>query len=491
MPISDADYEQWLKRDYKTRCVLVEATAYSAGAPLTRYFSNKAFISLPSDIPANTPYDDVLVSIPTFSASLSELFTGRSIPSWGDLVIKNENGLRDAWLNDAWDGWALNLFLGDVSWPRSDFRQILAGTSADIYSPERGQLALKIRDKSWALNKQVQSTLVGGATANKNRPKPLSFGQCFNVEPVLDDAATHRYLVHDGQIEDVTDVRDSGISVAYVKDLANGRFTLNAAPTGRITADVKGAKPGGVYLTKCADLVNHIVTTRSSLTAVDIDAPNFTAFNATCPQTLGRYVVDRENAIDVIDDLVTSVGGFWTFSRPGLLQLGRLEVPAGAPAIELLVDDVKIKQLSVASRQLPIATLRLGYQRNYTVQADGLAGAVTEANRALYGAPYQVSTAADPTLFTAHKLALEPDVRDTCLVAQADADTESARLQTLYGVVRTQYRAGAFMAPYKVALGQVVKLTHPRFGFSGGLLAIVATFEEQVTRNRVTAQLWR
>ena len=490
MTISDAQFQAWLFRDSQ-RCVLVEAKAYSGAVEVTRYFSNRAFISSPSDAPANTPYDDILISVPTFSSRLSELFTGRSIPDWGDLLLTNENGERDAWFDDGWDGRGIKLYIGDASWAKSDFRLILNGVTADISSPSRDRISLKLSDKTWMLNVPAQSALMSGTTANADQPKPLCLGQCFNIEPVLETAATHTYRVHDGAINDVTDVRDNGVTVAYTKDLANGRFSLSALPTGRITADVLGAKPSGSYLTKCADLVQYLVTAHSQLTASDIDAASFAAFNATCPQTLGLYVRDRKNLIDLIDQLVTSVGGFWTFSRAGLMQLGRLAVPAGSPAIALTADDIRAKMLSIERRELPIATLRLGYQKNWTPQTDGLAGAVTEANRALYAAPHLVAKGTNAGLFTKHKLAREPDVRETLLALAADAAAEVTRLQTLFDVIRTTYRAAGFVAPLTMSLGNESQLTHARFGFSLGADAIIVGLVEEVTRNRVTLDLWK
>lgn len=492
MPVSAAQFQEWLFRD-RQRCVLIEADAYTGAAEETFYFSNRAYVSEPSDTPANQPYDDILVPkfALTFSSKLSELFTGRSIPDWGDLVLTNENGDRDAWLGYGWDGRSLRIYLGDPAWPKSDFRLILAGVTADIASPQRDRLSLKIADKSWMLNVPVQTTLMGGATANADQPQPLCYGQCFNIEGALETAATYTYRFHGGEIEDVTDARDSGVSVAYTKDLANGRASLNAAPSGRITWDVKGAKPGGTYLTKCADIVQDLVTNHSDLTAADIDTSNFTAFNTTCPQTLGLYVRDRQNLIDVIDRVVTSVGGFWTFSRAGLLQLGRLEAPTGTAVIELTADDIRAKMLSIARRELPIATLRLGYQKNYTVQSDGLAGAVTAANRALYGAPHLVAKAVDAGLFTTNKLAREPDVIETLIALAADAATEATRLQALYGAVRTTYEAAGYVAPYTLSLGNEAGLTHPRFGFSAGADAVVVGLNEEITRNRATLELWK
>lgn len=489
--ISDIEFLAWLKRDGVPRALLVEAVAYSGGAEVTRTLSNKVFISSPLDSPAHAAYDDIVIGAPRFAAQLSELFVGQSLPTWGDIEITNEGGVRDGWLDDAWDGRSVRLYLGAPSWPKTDFRSVLTGTIGDIVAPAPNRLALKLRDKSWALNVPIQTALIGGTTANKDQPKPLCFGQCFNVEPLLIVAATHQYQVHDGAIEAITEVRDNGVSVAYTADAASGTFTLNAAPAGRITADVQGAKPGGVYLTRCADIINHIVTTRTTLSAADVDSGNFSAFNTTCPQILGIYLRDRENLITALDELVSAVGGFWTFSRDGSLRLGRLEAPAGTPVVELVADDIRERQISCAARALPVQTLRLGYARNFTPQPDGLAGAVSAANRALYAAGHQVAAATNAGITTTHKLARNPDLLPSLLALAADAATEVTRRATLYGQVRGIYEVGVWTAPLRVNLGEVVKITHPRFGFAAGVLAVVIGLDEEPTNGRVTLRVWK
>lgn len=491
MSISDAAFRAWLGADNKVRAVLIEAKAYSGGVEVTRYLSNVPFISRPSDTPANVAYEDALKSVPAFQSRLNEIFMGFTVPAWGDAEIINESGVRDSWLDDAWDGRGLKMLIGDPSWPRNDFRTILDGVCADIYAKDRTALALKLRDKSWMLNVPAQATLMGGTTANKDQPQPICCGQCYNVEPVLEDAAAHRYRVADGAIEDITDVRDNGLTVAYTKDLANGRFTLNAAPAGRIAADVKGAKPGGVYHVKCADIVQYLVTTHTQLTAADIDAASFAAFNVTCPQTLGVYIRQRENLIPVVDALVSSIGGFWTFSRQGLLQLGRLEEPSGTPVIELTEDDVSENGIQLTRRDIPVDTVRLGYRHNSTVQRDGLAGAVSESSRADFGAEYLVAAATNAGIVATHKLALKPDLIGTLIVEAADAGTEVTRRAALYGEIRKTFLVNCYMLPLRLNLGQVIKLTHSRFGFAGGQLAVVVGIAEKVTGNRAQVELWR
>ena len=490
MTISDAQYDTWLKADGVARTLLAEAKVYSGGAEATRYMSNRPFVSNPLDTPANIAYDDIIQSVPAFTVQMSEQFGGHAAGAWGDLVVTNENGARDTWLNEGWDGRALSLYLGQTSWRRDDFRAILKGVSADIVSLDRNRLALRIRDKTWMTNINIQTSLIGGGTANANKPKPLCFGQCFNVEPPLVTSATHEYQVHDGQVEDITDVRDNGLTVGYTKDLANGKFTLTAAPAGRITADVKGAKPSGVYIIKCADIINHIVTTRTAMTGADIDSASFTAFNTTAPQTLGLWVNDFMSAGTALDLLVTSVGGFWTFDRTGLLTLGRLEVPSGTPALELVADDIGFRGLKSVARIVPVKTYRLSYKRNWTPQSDGLAGAVTEANRALYAAAYQVTTATNAGVSAAYLLAQTTDEVPSLLADATEAATECTRRATLWGTLRQIYQANCFAAPFKTRLGQVINGTYPRFGFNAGKLATVIGIKDFPTRGRTELRLF-
>lgn len=492
MAISDADYLVWLAADNKSRILLVEAQAYSGGALVTRYMSNYPFVSAAADAPANQAYDDFVLSIPQFSTRMSEQFTGQSTPGWGDIEIANENGDRDSWITgDAWDGRSVRMYLGDKSWAKSDFRKILDGTIADIYAKDQRTLALKIRDKQWALNLPAQTNLIGGTTANADLPIPLCYGQCFNVEPVLINAATHQYQVHDGAVNAISTVYDNGVSVAFTPTIASGTFVLTSAPAGRITTDVQGAKPGGVYLTKCADIVQDLITTRSALTTGDLDAASFTAFNATAPQALGLYVRARQNLIELLDALVKSVGGWYGFSRPGLLQLGQLQSPAGTPAVSLTPDDLVEGSLRCLRRSVPVTTVRLGYRKNWTLQTDGVAGAATEARRADLASEYLVSKAFDASIKTAHPLALEPDLEGTLMTVKADCDTEAARRLTLYGVTRAVYGLDCFSAPFSANLGAVIALSHPRFGFALGVNSLVSGIVEQPVKNRLSLELWK
>lgn len=488
--ITDEEFTAWLGRD-NVRVVLGEFIAYVGAAPVSRYLANYPYITRPIDTPSNQVYTDVIIEIPSFQAKMSEAFTGRSIPSYGEMVILNANGEFDSWLSDGWDGRAMTLKIGAPTWHLPDFRPLLTGIVADIDAPSRDTLSIKLRDKTHLFDVPVQTSLIGGTTANKDQPIPLCFGQCFNVEPVLTIAASHTYQVHDGAIQSIDAVRDNGIAVAYVADIATGTFTLSAAPAGRITADVQGAKPSGTYLVKCADIVQHLALTRAGLASTDIEAASITALNAACAQTLGLYIKDRQNLIDVIDSLVSAVGAFWTFTRAGLLRLGRLDAPAGTPVLTLIADDIEAESIGLSSRELPQASVRIGYAKNWTPQdPDGMAGAVTETNRTLYAAPYSVAKATN-SVSTKHLLAPNPDVIETLIVSSSDAATEATRRAALRAVVRTSVRLTTFSQAHEINLGDLASLTHPRFGFSAGASATVISIRERALDGRVELELWK
>ena len=488
--ITDAQYSAWLALDGEIRCVLIEADVYSGGSVMQRYMSNIAFASSPGDSPANTNYDDIVISVPRFKAGIAEALGGNTQVSYGEIDIDNSSGARDAWLNDAWDGRAVRMYLGAPSWAKADFRQILAGIAVDIVAKDSNTLTLKISDKQQLLNGQIQKNLLGGSTANAQKNIPLTFGEVYNIEPLLIDAATRQYQLHDGQIEAITTVYDNGKSVAFTPNLTTGTFTLSAAPVGRVTADAKGCKLGGTYINKVADIIQRILTVRTSLTTGDLDTATFTALNTLCAQTVGIYIGERRNTLDVLDELIKTIGGFYGFGRAGLFKVGRLDAPSGSPVIDLVADDIEEFGLTVKSRTLPIATVRLGYKRNWTLQPDGLDSSVTIARRAELADQYQVVSATNTGIGTTFLTPLSPDVVGTLLVSQSDAQTEANRRATLASQLRYRYVARCFTAAARIELGQVIRLTHPRYSFAIGALAVVVDIDESPTSNESVLELW-
>lgn len=466
MSISDADYTAWLANDFKQRTVLVEAE-YATG---TRYISNRAYVSTPTDTPANTPYADLLSGPPEIYSSLEGEF------AFARLELHNDSSL-DTWLTDPYFGWPLRVYLGDAAWDRDDFRLVLSGINAGISAPSQDRLRFELRDKRELLRVPVQTTLM-----SSGEPTPLSLGAVFNAEPRLQDAATLRYRYHEDSNATATAVRDNGVAVSFT-DQADGSFILAASPAGRITCDVSGDTTGTP-----AALVEYLALRAPEIAAGDIDSTNLAAFSATYGMAL--YVRDSADISELIEQVMLSVGGATLFSRLGKLQMVRLETP-GTAVLDLAEDDLAERGLSVQDIEQPRAQIQLHYAKNWTVQdAAGLAGAVSAANRDLYSREWSTVTKAN-TLGSAYPLAESPGPVDTLIVSSVNAQTECDRRATLRGSKRTVYRWQGFAAPFQVQVGQTVGITADRYGFDAGQDAVAIGITQNLIHNRVDLEVWR
>ena len=181
--MTDSEFQNWLKTGGRFAALVEVQTS-----PV-RYLSTVAYTTLPTDTPANRVYSPVVAGGVALSESLP--LDGSATLSVGDIEIHNEDGALDAWLSDVWNNRRVQVFVGDVTWPRADFRLIFDGIAAGLESRAAGRLNITLRDKLQRLNTPVSEALLGGTTANKDRLQPITLGECHNIEPLLADPATH------------------------------------------------------------------------------------------------------------------------------------------------------------------------------------------------------------------------------------------------------------------------------------------------------------
>lgn len=500
LPKSDLEQRNWVNDDSNTRVLLAEVGVLAqddVGAAVSGYalISTAPFVTHASDSPPNQVYDDVMAKPPTFSSRASEQLTGRSTQSVGDVLISNGDGARDHWLTYNWDGRSFDMYLGGVGWRKWDFIKVLSATVYEAFVPARDMLGLKIRDKSALLNRKIQDTVIGGTTANKGTPTPITFGKVFNIEPVMIDAATYRYKFHDQSLSGavgIIDVRDSGVSVAYT-DQGNGEFTLNASPTGsgRITMDANvdvsagsAVKAGGQHNNLLQTLVEDRAGFGAGACYKGLRSGSLATFGAVPADLVGLYLRQETSFMDELDRVVLSGGGSWNFDRLGLFSAWLMRVPTGDVDHMLSEDD--IEGFKVDKVMLPSEVEQLGFQGNWTPQPDGLAGAVTPINRALYAAPAQYTTIS-PSYSTLdqpanHALRLRPVNRDTLLYQQAAAIAEAERQDGIYrrSCALVSFETKVNSIYYN--LGQSLKLTYPRLGFELGRSGVIVGLEDDFGR---------
>lgn len=475
MPISDAQFTAWLSDPMAIRCTLIDASVNSGGSEITRYMSTVPYTM--SD--ASIAYLPILNSGVKTSEQLTETGGGLSV---SDIEVQNPNGIYDSWLTDIWANRRIVARIGDIRWAKTDFRVIYDGIFTGITGRGREVLNLSMGDKLQRLNTPITEVNLGGATANKDTILPLIFGEVHNITPLSTDPTQLEYMVANGRIERIIEVRDNGVVVPTTNTLTTGKFKLTASPKGTITCSVQGLQDttnSNAYYNTIANLIQFIVTqygkASTRFTTADIDTANFAAFNTAHPQPVGIYISDRSNVLTVCQELANSVGAQLVMSSTGLLRLVQYVSPTAAgftSTFDLKEQNIELKSLQISDVSEVSASVKLGYCKNWTVQEDLETGIPIE-HKNMYALEWYNAQAVDATTATNYKLDQEPQQEDTLLLATSDATAESSRRLELRKIPRLFYRCSGLPSTLQLQIGQQITIYNRRFNMVSGKPAII------------------
>lgn len=487
--MTDADFIQWLRSPQALRCVLVEVVANISGVDTTLYLSSSGFVTGPLETPANRVYAPCIMGGVTVSEELS--LDGSASISYGDIEVSNADGERDVWLDYVWSNRAITVYIGDMRWPRADFRTVFSGVISDIGASNIDRLNLLMRDKSQKINTSMTEAVLGGTTANKDAIIPLCFGECHNISPLLVDPVLLEYQVHNGPIERLIEVRDNGVPVSVTEYLSTGKFRLLATPVGTVTASVQGAKPSGTYSNKVGTLIKHIATTYGSSplnVSTEVDSAQITTFDAANTQPVGLYLSDRENVLDVCQRLAASVGAQVYLNPLGLLGIQKISLPAvGAPTA---VSYTKMLENSITLNGRPtvIGGVKLGYCKNWTVQ-QSLQSGIPSEHIDLFGKEWLTVSATNSSVSALYSITEAPTQTDMLLLTEADTQTEANRRLALWSVKRSLIGYTGTPETMLQTLGSAQTLTHHRFGLGAGVTGQIIKQETDWMNLRTTVEV--
>lgn len=483
--MTDAEFTTWLERQNAQRVILVELSVNSGGSEITRYLASEGWTSAPTDTPASEFYEGRIAGGLVLQETLG-LAGGAATLSQGDIQLHNTDGALDSWLGDAWNGRAVTAYIGDPSWPKSDFRVVYAGVIEAVEGAGSDRISVRVQDKMKRLETAATETKLGGTTPNADALIPLCFGECHNISPLLTNPATLEYAVHNGPIEMVIEVRDEGVPVSFTPSLATGRFTLPNKPVGTITASVQGDRPS-TYVNDVGALIQRLVKNfgRSDVrfTDADLDLTNLSAFVTANPAPVGLYLRDSTTVRQACTTLADSLGAKLVMTRLGKLRLVKLALPPASVA-DVTEDGMERDSLQVENSPRVQAACKLGYCRNWAVQPDLRSGVLAD-HKELFGQEWLTVTASDSTTANLHKLALDVEQEDTLLLVNADASAEATRRLNLRKVPRTVLSFAEGIRLVQLELGAGITVTSPRYGLSAGPAAQVISLEIDWLAGRV------
>jgi hypothetical protein len=367
---------------------LLELTAYVPGTgEVIKYYSTKGTVY------EGIYYEPRILQPGNFQQMLfaDGTTSGQSQTGFGEIVLINSDGGLDDFDNYGLDGRTAVL------------RKLVDGTAAIVMNYCMEQLVstwdsvhIRVKDKQQLFNVPIQPTKYSGdnvlpdgeegAAGIQGTPKPLTFGQVSNVTPICVNTFRLIYQLHESALHDISAVYDKGVSLtrgadyasltdmqtnapaagAYRAYLAGGMFRLGSSPFGVVTCD---ATEG----TTAADRTAAQITKRIALRGISIDkidAADIATLDSKNSAVIGIYI-NRESTIAVaLDEVINSVGGWYSFDSLGVIHMGRLEVP-GDPIITLTRTEIKSMERQATNdegRGVPPYKVNLNYSKNYTVQ---------------------------------------------------------------------------------------------------------------------------
>lgn len=175
----------WLDSPNNRKCILADVGYYSS-TEKTMYLSTLAYYD------GDIEYLPIIVGGVSFAESLSSDLT-ISI-NYGTIELENTGGAYDSFLQHIWKRRNINIYIGDPSWPKSDFTLIFSGLVENLISSGESSLQLTLVDKLEKLNEAItvktSKNLTGNYTIKNSQEEkllPVLFGEVFNLSPMLVD----------------------------------------------------------------------------------------------------------------------------------------------------------------------------------------------------------------------------------------------------------------------------------------------------------------
>ena len=489
----------------------------------TLYFSDLPIVPFPpSDADrGNIFYSDKLQDIGSYQRSMfaKSRTRGSTTANAGTVTIDNNDGEFDYLHNWSFSGRIVVAYRGNEGDSFNRFVKILETTirqlifNFDLKTPSTIEFTLI--DKDALFEQKISQSVYAGTnigavgdegleTDLKAKPKPLGFGKIMNASPRLVNASAHRYQVHDGRINAITEVYDRRVPLVYNEaptigeysvDLESGIITLGSKPSGHITVDFEGYSDDH-YPTSVGDIILQIATVFGGLNVDDVHTESFDQLNSVNSSDVGIYVKEDSTVKGVLTPLCESIGAYYVFDQTGRLKVGRIEQPKPSP--DHTVDDndllgISRVQSSDDDKGVPTFSVSLDYQKNYTLQdIDDLAGSVQEQDSAFTHYEYRSTVSQDLSIKSTHLLSPEIKIT-TLLVNELDAEEEADRLLQLYKVRRYFYVLTLPLIDQfdLVDLGDTLEITLDRMGMGEGKNFLIVGIDKfSPTINSLQLWVW-
>lgn len=497
------NYNTWLATPSNTPRVLLGVINYKFNGN-----SQTLYLSTHNVTVSGQVYSGIIKNNFTINQSITVDYTA-SI-SYSDIEIANGNGEYDQFLQDSyiWKNQSVSIYIGSLlntySSLSNDFELIFDGLILDIDSKDRNCINFKLVDKLQNLNTSLseltlgnyyQGNIVADNIYNnqyKNNLKPICFGEVHNITPLFTDPTTLEYMVHHATVEQILEVRDNGVPVSFntttqVSSIPPGSFRLITNPVGTITCSVQGSKAGvalntgastNTYFNTVSSTIASILKNYGKLVGYDSSTVNISSFSSQGSELIGVYIPDRVNVLQLCQDIAKHTGRVLTVGRLGKIKLLDIAIPASSSNI-ITNSDMLLNSLSLSNQISVIAGHRIGYAKNWTIQAN-LETGIPQQHKELFSTEYLEYLAADSSAKNTYNITTEPEVEGTYLIDVQDATLVATKKLNLFKVPRKIYRMICTSKFLYLEVGDSIELQLSRFGLMNKYGLVVTTVPDWI-----------
>ncbi|MCL7931674.1 hypothetical protein [Halomonas llamarensis] len=447
--MTDAQYANWLADLSAPRIVLCELD-YAGG---TEYVSTHPYISQPTDSAPNRVYDDLLMEAVDIETRIDGLI------SFGEITLVDDGEITH-WVDRAWQGHGIRLYLGGPDWSRDDFRLHAIGINGGIMSARRGEIAFEMTDQSAVFDEPIDT----GSLPDDAGPVPLALGSVYNAPAYrTSDGTQYEYKASYLPCVSLTPKEGGSTTLNVTNHPSEGRFVLDAPVLLDLTVDIKEQHNTP---TKIAEWVADYYGKE----VAEISLPDYTVCLYYNGEVNGRQIL-------------AALPGYWYFDRLDRLVVRQHAIPTSAD-VTLFDDDIEYDQIALSETQPPWKSLTLNWGRNYAPLSQ-VAGAVEDEN-ATEAARLRREWSESKAEQSLPDYPLAEDVtRESCIAEATDAATERDRLLAIRSVRRDVYSIDAFMPVVEV--GQSIAVEHPRLARKLGRIISVS---RSPTRGTTSIEVW-
>jgi hypothetical protein len=263
--------------------------------------------------------------------------------------------------------------------------------------------------------------------------KPIIFGRVYSFPLVLVNSGKSIYASNFDvfgnrkPIYSVSRATDQGVTIAYGRDyedsvallaattaagffdtcLAEGLFKFGTPPLGEVVADIDTLP---IQNNNISTVVSNLLVDLMNYDAgVDYSTADLIHIAQKNPAPLGICVLDKEKVIDLVNALVSSVGGWIATDQNNMFRFGRIDLPDHADSVFTFTDDyieegtLQRVQTGDDNRGIPCHQVTIRHTKNWkTLNLGQSLQSVEKYYRLFLAGEYRSATATDDGILEYH-----------------------------------------------------------------------------------------